>query len=204
MRAVSSKKRQWQRCSIDRCTPTRVGCWNAYRHWIRSRSASWRSAEHCRIRRGVPLVAGFHPVAITPDPPALLHCLRWRNSIPATRRPASASWIFDGEVALGHCGRKPGLCPGLQMTPLVEAIGLVKHFPVHVGGLLRRQTMPLRAVDDVALRVLAGETLGLVGESGCGKSTLGRLLIRLIPPTSGNIIFDGTEITSLAHGQLRD
>jgi oligopeptide/dipeptide ABC transporter ATP-binding protein len=90
------------------------------------------------------------------------------------------------------------------MTPLVEAIGLVKHFPVHVGGLLRRETMPLRAVDDVALRVLAGETLGLVGESGCGKSTLGRLLIRLIPPTSGNIIFDGTEITSLAHGQLRD
>ena len=90
------------------------------------------------------------------------------------------------------------------MTPLVEAAGLVKHFPVQVGGLLRRRSMPLRAVDDVALRVQAGETLGLVGESGCGKSTLGRLLIRLIPPTSGNIIFDGADITLLTPGELRE
>jgi oligopeptide/dipeptide ABC transporter ATP-binding protein len=88
--------------------------------------------------------------------------------------------------------------------PLVEAIGLAKHFPVHGGGLLHHRTMPLRAVEDVSLHVLSGETLGLVGESGCGKSTLGRLLIRLIPPTSGNIIFDGADITSLSHGQLRE
>lgn len=90
------------------------------------------------------------------------------------------------------------------MTPLIEAVALVKHFPVQAGGMLTRHTLPLRAVDDVALRVLPGETLGLVGESGCGKSTLGRLLIRLIPPTSGNIIFDGADITLLRPAELRE
>jgi oligopeptide/dipeptide ABC transporter ATP-binding protein len=90
------------------------------------------------------------------------------------------------------------------MTPLIEAVGLVKHFPVQTGGMLTRHTLPLRAVDNVALRVLPGETLGLVGESGCGKSTLGRLLIRLIPPTSGNIIFDGADITLLRPAELRE
>jgi len=94
--------------------------------------------------------------------------------------------------------------PEVHVTPLVEAVGLVKHFPVQVGGLLHRHSMPLRAVDDVALRVMPGETLGLVGESGCGKSTLGRLLIRLIPPSAGSIIFDGADITQLAHDELRE
>jgi oligopeptide/dipeptide ABC transporter ATP-binding protein len=89
------------------------------------------------------------------------------------------------------------------MTPLIEAAGLTKHFPVRVGTLLHRHSIPLRAVDDVALCVLSGETLGLVGESGCGKSTLGRLLIRLIPATSGNIIFDGADITLLNPAELR-
>jgi peptide/nickel transport system ATP-binding protein len=89
------------------------------------------------------------------------------------------------------------------VKPLVEAAGLSKHFPVRVGGLLQRHTVPLRAVDDVALRIEPGETLGLVGESGCGKSTLGRLLIRLIPPTTGTIIFDGADITRLDAGALR-
>jgi oligopeptide/dipeptide ABC transporter ATP-binding protein len=88
--------------------------------------------------------------------------------------------------------------------PLVEAAGLTKHFSVRSGGLLHRHSIPLRAVDDVALRIAPGETLGLVGESGCGKSTLGRLLIRLIPPTAGNVVFDGTDITRLRPGELRE
>ena len=90
------------------------------------------------------------------------------------------------------------------MTPLVEAAGLTKHFPIRSGGLLRRHTIPLRAVDDVALRIEPGETLGLVGESGCGKSTLGRLLIRLLAPTAGNVIFDGDDITRLRPAELRE
>jgi len=90
------------------------------------------------------------------------------------------------------------------VTPLIEAAGLTKHFFIRTGGLLHRQATPLRAVDDVTLRVYPGETLGLVGESGCGKSTLGRLLIRLMPPTAGNIIFDGADITLLNARELRE
>jgi oligopeptide/dipeptide ABC transporter ATP-binding protein len=86
---------------------------------------------------------------------------------------------------------------------LIEAFGLTKHFAVRAGGVLHRRTIALRAVDDVTLRIAAGETLGLVGESGCGKSTLGRLLIRLIAPTSGRIMFDGADITRLTPGELR-
>jgi oligopeptide/dipeptide ABC transporter ATP-binding protein len=87
--------------------------------------------------------------------------------------------------------------------PLVEAIAVSKHYQVRTGQFLRRSTLPLRAVDNVALAIRAGETLGLVGESGCGKSTLGRLLIRLIPVSDGTILFDGTDITALGPKELR-
>jgi oligopeptide/dipeptide ABC transporter ATP-binding protein len=87
---------------------------------------------------------------------------------------------------------------------LIEARGLTKHFPVRAGGFLHRHTVPLRAVDDVAIDIVTGETLGLVGESGCGKSTLGRLLIRLIPPTAGEIRFEGIDITRLGAAALRE
>ncbi|MDR3539026.1 MAG: ATP-binding cassette domain-containing protein [Acetobacteraceae bacterium] len=89
------------------------------------------------------------------------------------------------------------------MKPLVEAIAVSKHYAVQTGGFMRRQTIPLRAVDGVNLRIHPGETLGLVGESGCGKSTLGRMLIRLVPTTDGTILFDGTDITSLGPKELR-
>ena len=90
------------------------------------------------------------------------------------------------------------------MIPLVEAQGLSKHFPVRSGSFLRRRTHSLRAVDDVNLQIMPGETLGLVGESGCGKSTLGRLLIRLLPASGGEIRFDGGDITALKGTALRE
>ncbi len=90
------------------------------------------------------------------------------------------------------------------MTPLVEVLHLSKHYPVRSGMLLRRTTGAVQAVDDVNLQILPGETLGLVGESGCGKSTLGRLLIRLVPPTAGKILFDGNDITTLKGVDLRE
>jgi len=90
------------------------------------------------------------------------------------------------------------------VTPLVEAKGLSKFYPVRSGALWRRQTGAVQAVDNVDLQILPGETLGLVGESGCGKSTLGRLLIRLVPPTSGKILFDGGDIAGLAGRALRE
>jgi oligopeptide/dipeptide ABC transporter ATP-binding protein len=89
------------------------------------------------------------------------------------------------------------------VTPLVSAIGLAKHYALSGGAFLRRQTIAVRAVDGVALDIMPGETLGLVGESGCGKSTLGRTLIRLIEPTGGTIAFDGADITALGAKAMR-
>ena len=82
--------------------------------------------------------------------------------------------------------------------PLLEVRNLTKHFPVSVG-LFRRQVGVIKAVDDVSFDVHAGETLGLVGESGSGKTTAGRLILRLLEPTNGKMIFhqDGQEVDLL-------
>ena len=88
-------------------------------------------------------------------------------------------------------------------TPtLLQVRGLAKSFPVRAGAL-QRVIGQVRAVDGVDFEVHAGETLGLVGESGCGKTTVGRLILRLIEPTSGSISFDGVDITNLRGSQLK-
>jgi peptide/nickel transport system ATP-binding protein/oligopeptide transport system ATP-binding protein len=87
-------------------------------------------------------------------------------------------------------------------TPLVQVSDLVKRFPVR-GGILQRTVAWVNAVDGVNLEIRRGETLGLVGESGCGKTTVGRLILRLIDPTSGSIRFDGTDITRLNGAALK-
>ena len=87
-------------------------------------------------------------------------------------------------------------------TPLIELRNLVKHFTLS-RTLFGRPVSVLKAVDGVDLVIRRGETLGLVGESGCGKSTLARTLIRLHSPTSGKMLFDGTDIATLDEAGLR-
>ncbi len=85
--------------------------------------------------------------------------------------------------------------------PLIEVNNVVKHFPVR-GGVLNSVIAKVHAVNGVSLTVDSGQTLGVVGESGCGKSTLGKVIIRLIEPTSGQIIYEGEDITNLGHDAM--
>src|SRR5438132_13908222 len=85
---------------------------------------------------------------------------------------------------------------------LPDARGLVKYVPV-TGGVLRRRVGEVKAVDGVSLAIEEGTTLALVGETGSGKTTLGRLLTRLLTPTSGQIVFEGRDITGLDEQGLR-
>ncbi|MFJ7734184.1 ABC transporter ATP-binding protein [Lysinibacillus sp. NPDC097231] len=85
---------------------------------------------------------------------------------------------------------------------LLKVDGLKKYFPIR-KGVLNTQVGNVKAVDDVSFEVFEGETLGIVGESGCGKSTTGRLLMRLLEPTDGNIEFAGKMISELSNNEMR-
>jgi oligopeptide transport system ATP-binding protein len=86
---------------------------------------------------------------------------------------------------------------------LLEVRDLTKIFPLGESAFGGGARGEVRAVDGVSLDIAAGETLGLVGESGSGKSTLGRLILRLIEPISGSIRFDGQDVLSAGHAQMR-
>jgi len=90
----------------------------------------------------------------------------------------------------------------MSQNALLEIQDLTKHFPVRQGFLTQRQRW-VRAVEDVSLDVYEQETLGVVGESGCGKTTLGRTIMRLVEPTRGKVLFEGTDIAALDGGELR-
>jgi oligopeptide/dipeptide ABC transporter ATP-binding protein len=87
--------------------------------------------------------------------------------------------------------------------PLVQVRDLVKHFPITRGVLFQRKVGAVQAVDGVSFDVNRGETLGIVGETGCGKTTTARLIMRLLDATSGEIRFDGRDITKLKGSALK-
>jgi ABC-type microcin C transport system duplicated ATPase subunit YejF len=89
-----------------------------------------------------------------------------------------------------------------QQAPLLEVSDLSVEFPIK-GGFFGRQVAAVHAVTDVSLNVFPGETLGLVGESGSGKTTLGRALLKLVPTTSGRIVFEGKDISTLSESAVR-
>jgi oligopeptide transport system ATP-binding protein len=89
-------------------------------------------------------------------------------------------------------------------APLLEVKDLVKHFPIHKGFIMSKQVGAVKAVDGVSFSINKGETLGLVGESGCGKSTTGRLILRLIEATSGEVWFEGQNILNLGREEMRE
>ncbi len=89
----------------------------------------------------------------------------------------------------------------LQNQSLLQVRDLKKYF--YRGGIFSTDKKPVRAVDGISFSIRKGETLGLVGESGCGKTTAGKLILRLIEPTSGQIIFDGKDLLTLDREEMR-
>lgn len=86
---------------------------------------------------------------------------------------------------------------------LLSVKNLKKHFPISSGIIFQRQVGAVKAVDDVSFDVYRGETLGLVGESGCGKSTTGRTVLQLYKPTSGSVVFENKELSTMPAEELR-
>ena len=86
---------------------------------------------------------------------------------------------------------------------VLEVKELTKYFPLYAGFIRRKHVADVKAVDGVTFSVHEGETLGLVGESGCGKSTLGRCVLQLYRATSGEVLFEGNDLTRLSSGDLR-
>jgi peptide/nickel transport system ATP-binding protein/oligopeptide transport system ATP-binding protein len=92
---------------------------------------------------------------------------------------------------------------GIGTSPLVEVRDLVKHFPITRGILIQHRIGAVQAVDGVSFDVHRGETLGIVGETGCGKSTTAKLVMRLLDATSGEVRFEGQEITRLKGAPMK-
>ncbi len=86
---------------------------------------------------------------------------------------------------------------------LLEVRSLRKYFPIR-GGIFSRVVANVKAVEDVSFNVKRGEVVGLVGESGSGKTTVGRSILRLIEPSSGEVLFDGVDVTQLSKGTMRE
>jgi oligopeptide/dipeptide ABC transporter ATP-binding protein len=95
---------------------------------------------------------------------------------------------------------EPGASPAMDPTPIAEVIDVFKVFESHS---LFSSSMKVKAVTGVSLQVRPGEVLGLVGESGCGKSTLGRVMLGLLPATSGEVRFEGQDITRLSGARMK-
>ena len=104
-------------------------------------------------------------------------------------RPTQSTPAPDGQVGSGEA--------------LLTVNNLVMHFPLTQGIIFQRKVGAVQAVDGVSFAVKRGETLGLVGESGCGKSTTGRAILQLYKPTSGEVVFNGKDLTKLDGGEMR-
>src|SRR6185369_1447910 len=207
-REESWKSRRSTSCLHGRSIHTRKACCvlfqsSASRRWYK-KNGSRRSKASCRDRR-------IYRPAVTSRRAARIVCLvarrkRFRciNSTAVSKCVACFTILqrqlrlitkrfMSARVEIEHTN-----VAAARAERLVTVSGLVKHFPVEGS------TDVVRAVDGVSFEILAGETLGLVGESGCGKSTVGRCLLRLIEPTAGHIYFEGQDILALNRKGLRE
>lgn len=120
---------------------------------------------------------------------------------PPTPKPTAAPRRYTQPTMTTATAQKPAEKRTAE-SPILEVRDLKTYFPVRTG-ILQRVTDYVRAVDGVSFRIAPGETLGLVGESGCGKTTVGRTILRLIPHTSGEVLFEGKDVFKLSGASLK-
>lgn len=143
--------------------------------------------------------------------PPLDKRLRWLPTVAHFMKTASSGEMFESQQSVSEVTNK--LIVSKQdreeahkvmysKEPVLQLINIKTYFPIKTGMFGKVKEF-VKAVDDVSFDVFPGETLGLVGESGCGKTTLGRTILRLIPPTDGEIIFDGKNISELSDKDMR-
>jgi oligopeptide/dipeptide ABC transporter ATP-binding protein len=124
-------------------------------------------------------------------------------SAPSAEPPTGHAPEQVPSAATGPVGDAASVAPA-GGEPLVQTKNLVKHFPITRGILIPRKVGAVQAVDGVDLEVRRGETLGIVGETGCGKSTTARLIMRLLDSTSGQLFFEGEDITTVTGRRLKE
>src|SRR5574337_246075 len=140
-------------------------------------------------RRGVSCTASTRP--------------RTRNAPPRRRGWRPRPTARDDETDRRRHITEDNVSAGPANDIILEVRNLVKYFPITKGFIFQRQVGAVKAVDDVSFSIRPGETLGLVGESGCGKTTTGRVILRLMEPTSGSAFFEGRNIFKLSKEELR-
>ncbi|WP_324673973.1 ABC transporter ATP-binding protein [Hymenobacter sp. GOD-10R] len=133
-----------------------------------------------------PVIADLEDISVASEPEAF-------NDSSTTTQSRSTT------MAGGSLNNDPATSKG---TPLLQVENLQVYFPIR-KGFFNRNPEFVKAVDSVSFDIYRGETVGLVGESGCGKTTLGRAILRLVEPTAGRILFEGTDLAALPTGELR-
>src|SRR5262249_53517481 len=142
-------------------------------------------------------VCSRHPPFFEAGPENRVRCHLYDPAHAPPPHAEAEAWLDSAQVR----SQPKSIDSATETRPLVEVHNLSKPFVAH--GLWSLAGVGLtRAVDDVSLSIAEGTVMGLVGESGSGKTTLGRMLVRLVEPTSGQVLFDGRDITSLGGRDL--
>src|SRR5690606_27020728 len=188
-------------------TRTPKGCWSPSPSSMRSGSGCRPSKGWCPAPTTCPLGAASTPAARWPGTsagPRSRRLWKWTRatgrragSIPNSSPSSPRRRWAEGAVP-------PEARPQARTdAPLLEVRNLVKRLPITRGIIFSEQVGAGKALDGVSFTLNRGETLGLVGESGCGKSTTGRLILRLIEPTSGEVYFEGRDVLAMKRSEER-